>query len=155
MNCQFAPALALGLGVPHFFEDLPFLDSLPCIDVQCSKLQFGSGRHHGLDDFNDVQDCAIVWGERDVFRQEVVSPSLAPSIQLIEVAGVTVHSQDHVTFVVSEYSWLLCCAIDKECLTHAIVAVVGFACCAVRALSGMSNVPSTALPYHKNLPLTC
>ena len=62
--------------VAHLFEKLSCGDGFSTVDVECSKLSLGRGRHDGFDNLRDGEDGAVVVGVGDVAVEKKCPPAL-------------------------------------------------------------------------------
>ena len=58
----------------HLFKKLSCGDGLSTIDIECSKLGLGRGRHDGLDILRDGEDGAVVVGVGNVAGEGKMPP---------------------------------------------------------------------------------
>ena len=115
-----------GLLVSHFFECMLLGDGLAGVDIQRTKFGFGDRGHDGLDEFGKVEGRAIVFGVGGVGGQEKVSAGTTACFRFVQVGGVTVHNEHHVTPSVSDDGILVCGSIVKElfALRHGVLGGV-------------------------------
>ena len=97
------------LFVAHFFEDDSNVDCLTSHDVEGCKFGFGGRRHNMFDDVGDIEYGTIVAWHFFIMRKEKVATGSAPSLGFVEVAGVTVHSENHLATIVGEDGFVLGC----------------------------------------------
>ena len=86
----------------HLFKKLSCGDGLSTVDVECSKLGLGRGRHDGLDNLGDGEDGAVVVGVGNVAVEEKMPPCPAACSGFGQIGGITVGGQYHVAGAVSD-----------------------------------------------------
>ena len=91
-----------GLLVTEFHEDDAYVEGFARGNEQSSQFGFGCGCHYVFDNVGDIEDGTIVWWYVCIGGKKEVAARSTASLRFAEVAGVTVHGENHVAGMVGE-----------------------------------------------------